>query len=67
MNSGRSLYDELRELSQRKARASYSRPYFTNRATITGAFAQPFNPFERAVLRRKTEQRRAKLRLAFGR
>jgi hypothetical protein len=59
----RGLYDELRELSQRKARASYSHPYFTNRATITGAYAQPFNPFERALHRKQTAQRRARLRM----
>jgi hypothetical protein len=59
-----SLYDELREKCRREARTTYIwRRLGNGGPTRTGAYAMPYNPFERALLRRTTGQRRARLRM----
>jgi hypothetical protein len=64
MNSGRSLYDELREKCRCEGRSTYIwRRLGNGGPTRVGAYAMPYNPFERALHRKQTQQRRARLRM----
>ena len=56
-----SWYDELRARTIRDIRRNYLSPALKNRGpTATGAYAMLYNPFVRALQRRKAKEKRAR-------
>jgi hypothetical protein len=59
-----SFYDELREKCRREGGTlRLWRLLGNGGSAVNGAYAQPVNPFERALHRKRTAQRRTRLRM----